>query len=212
MVVVLKPQDFPSDAKPLPQTPLTYEEFLDWADEDTYAEWVDGEIELMSPASAPHQRIALFLGKLLSEYGMLHNAGEAFITPFQMKLANVRRGREPDVLFVTTANLPRMRRNYLDGPADIAVEILSPESISRDRSTKYGEYEVGGVREYWLIDLEARQANFYVLDAEGRYQRAQADADGRYHSAVLPRFWINTAWLWQDLPPSLIQVLREWDG
>ena len=143
---------------------------------------------------------------------MLQNAGEAFTAPFQMKLANVRRGREPDVLFVTTANSSQVRLNFLDGPADLAVEIISPESIARDKNTKFGEYEVGGVREYWLIDMEARRVDFFVLDADGRYQRAQADDAGRYHSAILPGFWINVAWLWQDLPPSLTHVLREWEG
>lgn len=30
---------------------MTYQEFLDWLDEDTRAEWVDGQVILMSPAS-----------------------------------------------------------------------------------------------------------------------------------------------------------------
>ena len=30
---------------------MTYEEFLAWADEDTLAEWVDGEVVMTSPAS-----------------------------------------------------------------------------------------------------------------------------------------------------------------
>ena len=51
-----------------PRSPLTYEQFLEWADEDTYAEWVDGEVELMSPASRRHQKLALYLGRLLGEF------------------------------------------------------------------------------------------------------------------------------------------------
>ena len=41
MAVAQRTQDLPNDAKPLPITPVTYEEFLDWADEDTYAEWME---------------------------------------------------------------------------------------------------------------------------------------------------------------------------
>ena len=44
---------------------MTYEEFLEWCDEDTYAEWVDGEVILMSPVSARHQLVATFLAALL---------------------------------------------------------------------------------------------------------------------------------------------------
>jgi ABC-type thiamine transport system ATPase subunit len=40
---------------------MTYEEFLAWADEDTLAEWVDGEVVMYSPASKRHQSIADFL-------------------------------------------------------------------------------------------------------------------------------------------------------
>ena len=36
---------------------LTFEEFLDWMDEDTWAEWVDGEVVVLSPATSGHQRL-----------------------------------------------------------------------------------------------------------------------------------------------------------
>jgi hypothetical protein len=34
---------------------MTYAEFLDWADEDTLAEWVNGKVIMTSPASLRHQ-------------------------------------------------------------------------------------------------------------------------------------------------------------
>src|SRR3954467_4194497 len=40
-----------------PPGKITFEEFLDWCDEDTLAEWVDGEVVLISPAAAAHQRV-----------------------------------------------------------------------------------------------------------------------------------------------------------
>lgn len=195
----------------LPAQAMTYEEFLEWADEDTYAEWVDGKVEMMSPASRKHQKLALYLGSLLNEFEE-RGAGEVYIAPFQMRLTNVRRGREPDVIFVVTENLPNLKNNHLDGPADLAIEIVSPESVLRDRGAKYAEYEAGGVREYWIIDTEARRADFFVLDAEGRYQRASPDAEGKYTSAVLPVFWVNIGWLWQSPLPPVRSVLKEWEA
>lgn len=99
----------------------------------------------------------------------------------------------------------------MDGPADLAIEIVSPESVLRDRGAKYAEYEAGGVREYWIIDAEARRADFFVLDGEGRYQRASPDDGGKYASAVLPGFWVNIGWLWQSPLPSVRSVLKEWN-
>lgn len=196
----------------LPAQTMTYEEFLDWADEDTYAEWVDGRVEMMSPASVKHQDISLFLARLLAEFAEEHDAGKLLAAPFQMRLANVRRGREPDLLFVLKANAGRLQRSYLDGPADLAIEIVSPESALRDRGAKYAEYEAGGVREYWIVDADAQRADFFVLDGEGRYQRAIPDAEGRYVSVVLPGFWVNLGWLWQSPLPSVRSVLKEWEA
>lgn len=47
---------------------MSYEEFLAWADEDTYAEWVDGEVIMMSPESDRHQDLARFLTSVLGIY------------------------------------------------------------------------------------------------------------------------------------------------
>ncbi len=44
---------------------MSYEEFLAWADEDTLAEWVDGEVVMTSPASKRHQMIVSFLEKVI---------------------------------------------------------------------------------------------------------------------------------------------------
>lgn len=196
----------------IPAQRMTYEEFLDWADEDTYAEWVDGEVELMSPASVTHQSICGFLTAILRVFVEDRDAGLILTAPFQMRLSEVQRGREPDLLFVAKERLSLLQRSYLDGPADLAVEIISPESALRDRGAKYAEYEAGGVCEYWIIDADARRADFFVLDAEGRYQRAREDAGGRYESAMLPGFWINVNWLWQASLPTVRQALREWEG
>jgi len=196
----------------LPAQTMTYEEFLDWADEDTYAEWVDGKVELMSPASVEHQDISLFLSRLFAEFADQQDAGKLLVAPFQMRLSNVRRGREPDLLFVLKENTGRLQRSYLDGPADLVIEIISPESVLRDRGAKYAEYEAGGVREYWIVDNLSHRADFFVLDGEGRYQRASPDTEGKYESAVLPGFWINVGWLWQSPLPSVRSALKAWEA
>jgi len=126
-----------------------------------------------------------------------------------MKLAHS--GREPDLIFVATANLHRLQATYLDGPADLAVEIISPESVGRDRGEKFYEYEQGGVPEYWLIDPQTQRAEFYRL-VEGRYRLAFESKEGEYRSLVLPDFWLRVEWLWQDPLPNVEDVLLEIGG
>ena len=185
--------------------PMSYAEFLAWADEDTLAEWVNGEAIMTSPASNIHQDLSGFLESLLRIFVESRQIGIVRNAPFQMKLEH---GREPDLLFVAAAHLPRLQETYLDGPADLVVEIVSPESAGRDRGEKFIEYEAGGVLEYWLLDPQRQWAEFYLLQ-NGRYHLAFAGAAGEYRSTVLPGFWLRTEWLWQRPLPTVLTVIRE---
>jgi len=191
------------ETQPPPSRKMTYEEFLAWADEDTLAEWVDEEVVVTSPASDRHQDIAGFLGNILRSFVEVRQLGVVRGAPFQMKLES---GREPDLLFVATERLERLKETFLDGPADLVVEISSPESLERDRGTKFVEYEAGEVPEYWLIDPEREWAEFYQLGEEGRYVTAFAGRSGVYHSQVLPGFWLRVEWLWQSPLPNVVRV------
>jgi hypothetical protein len=125
----------------LPARKLTYEEFLTWCDEDTWAEWVDGEVVVLSPASVRHQQLVDFLVQTLGVYVQAKGLGLLLSAPFQMKTGPDLPGREPDLLFVARENLGRLKDRYLEGPADLVVEVVSPESRLRDRGG-----EVRGVR------------------------------------------------------------------
>jgi Uma2 family endonuclease len=186
---------------------ISYEEFLDWCDEDTLAEWVNGEIIMTSPASIQHQRISSFLVKILSRYVESHSLGEIIFAPFQMKLPYS--GREPDIIFVHSSHLDRLKETFLEGPADMAVEIISKESIGRDRGNKFIEYESGGVTEYWLIDPMRKQAEFYRLGDDKCYHTVMLDTEGKYHSEVIQGFWIKPVWLWQDPLPLVWEITKE---
>ena len=183
---------------------MTYDEFLAWAGEDTLAEWVDGEVVMCSPASKQHQRISDFLISVMKAFVEQQGLGMVLSAPFQMKLT--RSGREPDLLFVSQEHLARLGETYLDGPADLVVEIISPESVGRDRGTKFYEYEEAGIPEYWLIDPLREQAEFYCLDEQGHYSLVSPDAEGIHRSETLPGFWLRVDWLWQ--PPPVLDALR----
>lgn len=183
---------------------MTYDEFLQWVTEDTLAEWVKGKVIVTSPASAQHQQLAAFLADILAAYVSTRDMGIVLSAPFQMKLAHS--GREPDVIFVAKAHLSRLRRTYLDGAADMVVEIVSPESIGRDRGDKFYEYQDAGIPEYWLIDPEKHRAEFYQLDAEGAYQLTLPDTSKRYRARIPEGFWLDVAWLWQQPLPAVEQI------
>lgn len=192
-----------------PPAKMSYEEFLELY-AGVSAEWVDGEVVLMSPASTRHQLLVRFLLMILQSFAERHQIGEVICAPLQMKLELRRSGREPDILFIAQEHLDRLKETYLDGAADMVVEIVSPESAGRDRGDKFYEYEQAGVREYWLIDPVQKQAEFYQLEDDGLYRPAMIGADGLFRSRVLSGLELKVDWLWQEPLPLLMTVLKEW--
>jgi Uma2 family endonuclease len=138
---------------------------------------------------------------MLATYVEVTGLGIILNAPFQMKLSHS--GREPDVLFVAREHRARLHSTYLEGPADLVVEIISPESSSRDRVTKLREYARDGVPEYWLIDPDRRSTAFHRLDAAGAYRDEVSKASGIYRAQAIPGFWLDTAWLWADPLPAV---------
>ena len=193
------------------QTKISYEDFLEWMGEDQHVEWVDGEVVSMSPISDRHQQIGAYLLTLIQFYVNIRRLGEVRYEPFQMRTGPNLPGRSPDILFVADPNRTRLKKTFLDGPADLVVEIISPESRARDRGDKFFEYEAGGIPEYWLIDPIREQAEFYQRGENGIYRLVPLDIQGKYHSAALPGLWLQVDWLWETPLPSLLSVLKAWE-
>jgi Uma2 family endonuclease len=195
--------------RPLPPTPISYEAFLEWVDEDTHAEWVDGQIVLMAPASIDHQDISGLIFRLVASFVERHQLGRVWFMGISMRLPTRPSGREPDLLFLATANAHRIRPTHLDGPADLVVEVVSPDSVQRDLADKVREYEAAAIPEYWTIDPLRQTALFRQMSPGGRYRLVAPDAAGYYHSVVLPGFRLRPDWLWRRPLPLLAEVEPE---
>ena len=190
---------------------ITYEEYLQDEGENYCTEWVDGKVIDISMVSEEHDDLTLFLLKLLITWVEEHQSGVIHADPFNMKTGPTLPGRAPDVMYIAQANRSRLRRTHLNGPCDLAVEVVSPEYRTRDTIEKFQEYAQGGVPEYWIVDYQVRQARFYHLDAEGSYQEIPAGADSIFVSRILPGLWLDTQWLWQRPLPTARELLRAWN-
>lgn len=200
--VLERPQRVPPEGK------ITFEEFLDWCDEDTWAEWVDGEVIVVSPASIEHQDLGSLLETVSRIYIEDHDLGRVIRAPFVMRMSAIDSAREPDLIFIHRERLHLLKHTFLDGPGDVVIEIVSPESIGRDRGDKFVEYERAGVKEYWLLDPDRQSAEFYELRTDGLYHMAKI-VEGVYQSKVIPGFWVRVDWLWETPLPPALDLLRE---
>jgi Uma2 family endonuclease len=197
-----------ADGKPHPGRRLSEREFLRWADDKTLAEWVDGEVILMPPVSSDHDDLQAWLRGLIQGFADEHDLGRAKGPEFMVRLPRQRRRRMPDVLFVARAREQIISANHVEGPPDLIIELVSPESVDRDWRDKYLEYERAGVREYYVIDRGYQRAEGYRLASFGKYRPIPIE-DGCLRSEVLPGFYLRLPWLLDNRRPTISGALRE---
>lgn len=183
---------------------VAYEDFLNGY-EGMRVEWVDGEVVQMPGVDERHDAISRFIDNLFEAYLEAVGGGRVVQDPVLMRFLSY--SRAPDVQVLLPESLPKLQGKQVVGAADLVVEIVSPGSQRIDRVEKYDEYERGGVREYWIIDPSYHEALFFQRGADEMFERIPPDADGVYHSAVLPHLRLKVAALWQDTLPGVREVI-----
>jgi len=204
-VVATSQTQSPSLAIPETIVPVSAEEYMAQYAHDHY-EWEQGKLVKMSPVTDRHDELSGYLHELLKAYFALNPVGRVKRDPFVMRLDALNVRREPDLQVILTTNSGQFTDTVMIGPADICIEIISPESVERDYGRKFVDYESGGVKEYWLIDPIRGEARISRLSAEGHYQTRQPDADGYYETPLLPGLRLHVPTLWQDRLPDIYQV------
>jgi Uma2 family endonuclease len=189
---------------------MSYEEYLA-RPEDTRAEWVDGEAICLLPPTRVHEQVRMLFSRLLALYVELFDLGVVYGPMLEMRILGGRASRLPDVLFVGRARLEQVTAQRLDGPADLVLEVLSDDSVTRDRRDKREQYERAGVVDYWILDPRPRRRRgyFYRLGADGTFQTVLPDHEGKVHAASVPGYWIRPEWFWRDPLPTLLDLIEE---
>lgn len=190
---------------------ISYETYLETTPENRIVEWVDGEVIEHMPPKYEHQSIVYLLSRLLGTYVELFSLGEIVIAPFEVKLWPNGPSREPDILFVSQARRHLLVSERLNGAPDLVVEVISFDSVRRDREKKKQEYEQAGVQEYWIVDSRPgrQRADFFRLNETGHLELIATEDDERVESTVLPGFVLNPVWLWETRPLQPVKLIKE---
>jgi Uma2 family endonuclease len=187
---------------------VSFEEYLE-AYDGVHAEWVEGRVYVMSPGNERQSDLSLWLAALIRYWGDRHRLGRTYIPNYSVKL-NEHTAREPDVFFVRAEHANRAQGTFVDGAADLVIEIVSPSTRAVDRGVKYYEYEQAGVSEYWLVDPVRERVEAYRLGAGGVYEPMALGEPAVLRSEVVPGMWIAVAWLWQRPLPRMGDVFGDW--
>ena len=170
-------QSLIAELKHSPQLPVAIEElnaywqaeqqkrlqFYSDLDEDTKAEFIDGEVIVHSPAREIHNLVVMQLTTLCNAYVSMNRLGVVRCEKALIELT--RNAFEPDVVFFSTEKANRFTDETFYYPApDWVCEVLSPSTEKYDRRQKLLDYALHGVEEYWIIDPDKKVVEQYLLD------------------------------------------------
>lgn len=166
---------------------LTFEEYLAYEDgTDNRYELVDGRLELMNPPTFRHLLIAKFVDEVF--HTEIKRLGLPWVC---FKGAGIRTGwrksRLSDLYIVPVEQV----REFLDRsavteiPPLLAVEVVSPESVSRDYRFKRSEYAALEIPEYWIVDPMKSKVTVLLWE-EGLYEETVFTGNQNIVSRTFP--------------------------
>lgn len=159
----------------------TYGDLMQWDDGKRY-ELYDGRLVAMSSPSDVHQLVSGELYRQLANF-LVGKPCTVYPAPFDVRLFDTAEDRpedsrdvvQPDLMVVCDKS--KVDRYGIHGAPDLVIEITSPSTRRNDRLLKFNQYERAGVREYWIVDPDARVVLVHTLE-EGQYHAADAYATG----------------------------------
>jgi Uma2 family endonuclease len=187
--------------------PFTYDDFCALVPDGQKGDLIDGVIYVASPENIEANNLLTWLMTVLSLIVDENDLGVIHCSRVACRL-DKDNAPEPDLLFLKKSHLHRRKRSEIRGPADLAIEIVSPESVWRDYTKKKELYERFKFPEYWIIDEDLKQVTHLVLGRRRRY-REERFTEGVLQSYVLPEFWVRIEWLWAETRPRIIDAIRE---
>jgi Uma2 family endonuclease len=154
-------------------------------------ELLAGTVVMMPPHTPAHQFFNLNLGSALQLWVRQQQLG------FILSAVNVQLHDKwvptPDLIFLAMKNLSRIHKRRIDGPVDLAVEILSSSGQKRDRITKQKAYAEFGIPWYWIVDLKKRVLTEMAIVNKKYDKHVHCPFDQPFQPRMFPGLILNLA-------------------
>ncbi len=136
----------------------TYEEYCLW---EGRWELIDGIPYAMSPAPVPvHQLVSANLIYEFKDAIKKQNCKVCKVYDFIDIKVSEDTILQPDVSIVCKP----ITKKFLDFPATLVIEILSPATAFKDRHVKFSLYEKMGIKYFLIIDIDNRSIEINTLE------------------------------------------------
>ncbi len=167
-----------------PHIKFSVEDYKNLAESETERyELLGGELFMTPSPTWRHQAILLRLANRLQTFAEDHGLGQVAVAPLDVVFSE-HNVAQPDILFISAGRVDIVDENGdVRGAPDLVVEILSPSTLERDRTTKRTLYARYGVQEYWLVDPNDETIDVLSLTESGY---ARVDRFGRSDTLTSP--------------------------
>ena len=174
----------------------TYADYLSWEGPERY-QIIYGEAFMMASPTVGHQAILVEMVTQFNNW-LRGKPCRVFAAPLDVRLFPEEDNSDdtvvqPDLLVV--CDREKLAKGSVNGAPDLAVEIVSPSTSSKEHILKFEAYLEAGVREYWVLEPEQKYLQVHVYE-NGHFISSCYKQDAVIESAVLPGFSIELQSLW----------------
>jgi Uma2 family endonuclease len=177
--------------------PVAFEEFLRRFGADREVELLDGTAVARMPVPIEHDRLRAWLHGLIAEYLKATKQGTLYDGATPIAISR-RRGRRPDLFFVSRACRGIVRRNAAYGAPDLIIEIVSTCDLRSDLTARERDYCALGVPEILFLDPVRRQTRVLRRRDGGAYTEETLLPGATLHLDTLPGLTVPTTWLFSE--------------
>ena len=182
-----------------PTAKLTYEDYEKTSDDERY-ELIDGELIALTAPDRDHQGILLTLAYLITDFlRQVNNLGRLYAAPRDVYLSDTDIV-QPDLLFISNKRLVIDTERPVRGAPDLVVEVPSPSTANRDWTTKRQLYARHGVKEYWIVDPDARTVTLMLLTEDSLDVSGVLGEGDTLESSVLAGFSAGVTEIFRSVP------------
>ena len=176
----------------------TYADYLSWEGPERY-QIIYGEVFMMSSPSVAHQAICMELSRLFSNW-LRGKPCRVFAAPLDVRLFPEEDNSDdtvvqPDLLVV--CDKTKFAKGSVNGPPDIAVEVMSPSTTNKEHFMKFRAYMDAGIREYWMIEPGEKLVQVHLHENDHFISFSYKEHDV-VTSTVLQGFSVDLKSLWEQ--------------
>ncbi|MFC4059985.1 Uma2 family endonuclease [Planomonospora corallina] len=134
------------------------------ADAPRHVELIDGALIMMPPQTAFHM---LVINLLIDKEHGIRPPSDLMVAREMTVTLGLRQRPEPDVMLVKKAALTSLlTTSFKPEDVHLVVEVVSPESVERDRTTKPSKYSDAGIKYLWRVEQEDERPVVYTFELE----------------------------------------------